>query len=306
MIEVEGLTKIYGNQVVAIEDVTFRVERGQIVGFLGPNGAGKTTTMRILTGYMPPTRGRARIAGYDTVLQSLEARRHIGYLPETVPLYPEMSVRAYLGFMAEIRGVSNRKAAVERAMALTGLEDRADALIGKLSKGYRQRVGLAQAILHNPDVLILDEPTIGLDPRQVREVRELIQELGKTHTILLSTHILAEVQQICDRVLIIHRGRIRADMTLGEALRSRRPDRIFLRVDGADAQVPEALHGLPVVHRVERLERGVYEIQVAPESREDPSPVLAEAIVRRGWRLLELRPVGLTLEDLFLQVTAQD
>jgi ABC-2 type transport system ATP-binding protein len=306
MIEVEGLTKIYGNQVVAIEDVTFRVERGQIVGFLGPNGAGKTTTMRILTGYMPPTRGRARIAGYDTVLQSLEARRHIGYLPETVPLYPEMSVRAYLGFMAEIRGVPNRKAAVERAMALTGLEDRADALIGKLSKGYRQRVGLAQAILHNPDVLILDEPTIGLDPRQVREVRELIQELGKTHTILLSTHILAEVQQICNRVLIIHRGRIRADITLGEALRSRRPDRIFLRVDGADAQVPEALHGLPVVHRVERLERGVYEIQVAPEAREDPSPVLAEAIVRRGWRLLELRPVGLTLEDLFLQVTAQD
>lgn len=306
MIEAEGLTKIYGNQLVAIEDVTFRVERGQIVGFLGPNGAGKTTTMRILTGYMPPTRGRARIAGYDTVLQSLEARRHIGYLPETVPLYPEMSVSAYLSFMAEIRGVPNRKAAVERAMALTGLEDHADALIGKLSKGYRQRVGLAQAILHAPDVLILDEPTIGLDPRQVREVRDLIQELGKTHTILLSTHILAEVQQVCHRVLIIHRGRIRADMTLGEALRSRRPDRIFLRVEGSDHQVPEALSGLPGVHRVERLESGVYEIAVAEGAKEDPSPTVAEAIIRRGWRLLELRPVGLTLEDLFLQVTAQD
>ncbi len=306
MIEAEGLTKIYGNQVVAIEDVTFRVERGQIVGFLGPNGAGKTTTMRILTGYMPPTRGRARIAGYDTVLQSLEARRHIGYLPETVPLYPEMSVRAYLNFMAEIRGLSNRKAAVERAMALTGLEDRADVLIGKLSKGYRQRVGLAQAILHNPDVLILDEPTIGLDPRQVREVRDLIQELGKTHTILLSTHILAEVQQICDRVLIIHRGRVRADMTLGEALRSRRPDRIFLRVEGGDRQVPEILSALPGVRRVERLEPGVYEIEVANNAREDPSPAIAETVMRQGWRLLELRPVGLTLEDLFLQVTAQD
>jgi len=306
MIEAEGLTKIYGNQVVAIEDVTFRVERGQIVGFLGPNGAGKTTTMRILTGYMPPTRGRARIAGYDTVLESLEARRHIGYLPETVPLYPEMRVRDYLSFMAELRGVPNRKAAVERAMALTGLEDRADALIGKLSKGYRQRVGLAQAILHNPDVLILDEPTIGLDPRQVREVRDLIQELGKTHTILLSTHILAEVQQICDRVLIIHRGRIRADMTLGEALRSRRPDRIFLRVEGGDGQVPEALSAVPGVRRVERLEPGLYEIQVAAHAQEDPSPAIAEAVLRRGWRLMELRPVGLTLEDLFLQVTAQD
>ncbi|WP_322798914.1 ABC transporter ATP-binding protein [Thermoflexus sp.] len=306
MIEAEGLTKIYGDQIVAIEDVTFRVERGQIVGFLGPNGAGKTTTMRILTGYLPPTRGHARIAGYDTVLQSLEARRHIGYLPETVPLYPEMSVRAYLSFMAEIRGLSNRKAAVERAMALTGLEDRADTLIGKLSKGYRQRVGLAQAILHNPDVLILDEPTIGLDPRQVREVRDLIQELGKTHTILLSTHILAEVQQICDRVLIIHRGRIRADMTLGEALRSRRPDRIFLRVEGGDRQVPEALSALPGVRRVERLEPGVYQIEVTDNAKEDPSPTIAEAVMRQGWRLLELRPVGLTLEDLFLQVTAQD
>ncbi len=306
MIEAEGLTKIYGNQVVAIEEVTFRVERGQIVGFLGPNGAGKTTTMRILTGYMPPTRGRARIAGYDTVLQSLEARRHIGYLPETVPLYPEMRVRAYLSFMAEIRGVPNRKAAVERAMALTGLEGQADALIGKLSKGYRQRVGLAQAILHNPDVLILDEPTIGLDPRQVREVRDLIRELGKTHTILLSTHILAEVQQICDRVLIIHRGRIRADMTLGEALRSRRPDRIFLRVEGGDRQVPEALEALPGVHYVERLEPGVYEIRVADQAEDDPSPAIAEAVLRRGWRLMELRPMGLTLEDLFLQVTAQD
>ncbi|MCS7251825.1 MAG: ATP-binding cassette domain-containing protein [Anaerolineae bacterium] len=306
MIEAEGLTKVYGNRHVAIEEVTFRVERGQIVGFLGPNGAGKTTTMRILTGYMPPTRGQARIAGYDTVLQSLEARRHIGYLPETVPLYPEMSVRAYLSFMAEIRGLSNRKAAVERAMALTGVEDRADTLIGKLSKGYRQRVGLAQAILHNPDVLILDEPTIGLDPRQVKEVRDLIQDLGKTHTILLSTHILAEVQQICDRVLIIHRGRIRADMTLGEAMRSQRPTRIFLRVEGGDRQVVEALNALPLVRRVERLEPGVYEIAVADSANQDPSPVIAETVIRRGWRLLELRPVGFTLEDLFLRVTSQD
>lgn len=306
MIEAEGLTKIYGNGVVGIEDVTFRVERGQIVGFLGPNGAGKTTTMRILTGYLPPTRGSARIAGYDTVLQSLEARRHIGYLPETVPLYPEMSVRAYLGFMAEIRGVPSRKEAVARAMALTGLEDRADTLIGRLSKGYRQRVGLAQAILHNPDVLILDEPTIGLDPRQVREVRDLIRELGKTHTILLSTHILAEVQQVCDRVLIIHRGRIRADMTLGEALRSRRPDRIFLRVEGADREVLSALGSLPGVQRVERLEAGVFEVQVAADAGDDPRPAIAEAVTRRGWRLMELRPVGLTLEDLFLQVTSED
>ena len=209
MIEVEGLTKRYG-RFTAIENLSFNVERGEIVGFLGPNGAGKTTTMRVLTGYLPPTEGTARIAGHDIFTDSLEARRHIGYMPETVPLYPEMTVRGYLHFMAEIRGVQDRQTAVEEAMRLCHVQDRARDVIGTLSKGYRQRVGLAQALLHRPDVLILDEPTIGLDPIGRMTVWEHVRQLFKDYgtTVFLTTHLMEEADSLCDRVAIMHHGRV--------------------------------------------------------------------------------------------------
>ena len=212
MIEVERLTRYYG-PVPAINDVSFTAHKGEIVGFLGPNGAGKTTTMRMLTGYLPPSSGTARIAGHDIVTDSMAARKLIGYLPESTPLYPEMTVSDYLHFMARLRGVKDRGAAVERVMSQVSIDHRADDLIGHLSKGFRQRVGIAQALVHDPKLIILDEPTIGLDPRQIREVRELIAELRGDHTVLLSTHILPEAQQLCDRILIIKRGQIVAEDT---------------------------------------------------------------------------------------------
>ena len=304
MIQVEGLTKRYGD-VTAIEGLTFHVERGEIVGFLGPNGAGKTTTMRVLTGYLPPTEGTARIAGYDIFTESLEARRHIGYMPETVPLYPEMTVRGYLDFMARIRGVRDRRRAVEEAMALCHVEDRADAIIATLSKGYRQRVGLAQALLHEPDVLILDEPTIGLDPRQIIEVRELIRELGQEQTVLLSSHILPEVSQVCTRVLIIHKGHIVAEDTPeGLTARLQGAARLAIQVARPGPEVEAALAAVPGVEAVEPAGDGRYEITSAPEA--DVRTGVAEAVVRGGWGLLELRPVGMSLEEIFLELTQEE
>src|SRR5512136_787548 len=214
MIRVEGLTKDYGARR-AISDLTFEANQGEIVGFLGPNGAGKTTTMRILTGYMPPTEGTATVAGYDIVSESLEVRKRVGYLPETVPLYTDMTVFNYLKFMADLRHLPNTEEAVTDALDKVGLVDRAEGYIGNLSKGMRQRVGLAQALLHKPEVLILDEPTIGLDPAQIIEVRNLIREIGKERTVLLSTHILTEAQQLCNRILIINKGRIIVEDTPG-------------------------------------------------------------------------------------------
>ncbi len=212
MIRVEGLTKRYG-AISAIEDLTFSVEKGEIVGFLGLNGAGKTTTMRILTGFIPPTAGRASIAGHDVSSESLEARRHVGYLPENAPLYTDVPVRTYLDFVGKVKGLepAARRRQIDEVLAACAIEDAADRLIGRLSKGYRQRVGLAQALLGNPDVLILDEPTSGLDPAQIREIRELIRRLAGERTVILSTHILPEVEMICSRVLIVHRGRLLAD-----------------------------------------------------------------------------------------------
>src|SRR5512142_3213658 len=212
MIQVEGLTKDYGSRR-AIDNLTFNAEKGEILGFLGPNGAGKTTTMRILTGFMPPSSGKATVAGFDVFEQSMETRRRIGYLPESVPLYTEMTVWSYLNFMAELRGVKDREDHVEDVMEAVQITDREDQLIGKLSRGYRQRVGIAQALVHNPEVLILDEPTVGLDPKQIIEVRDLIKNLAGNRTIILSTHILPEVQQICTRVLIINKGKIVAEDT---------------------------------------------------------------------------------------------
>ena len=304
MIDVEDLSKSYGPRM-AVDDISFHVERGEIVGFLGPNGAGKTTTMRMLTSYLPPTEGRASIGGFDTFSQSLEARRRIGYLPETVPLYPEMAVADYLDFMAALRKVPNRRTAVQRAMEATHVEDRARMNIGKLSKGYRQRVGLAQALVHDPDVLILDEPTIGLDPRQIIEVRELIKGLAGQHTILISTHILPEVEQVCSRVLIIHRGKLVAEDTpknLGARLRG--AERIGLQVTGDRAKLQAALAAVPGVQSVRAVNEGRYEVAVTPG--QDLRAQLAETVVKGGWGLLELAPVGMSLEEIFLQLTQEE
>lgn len=306
MIEVEHLTKRYG-ALTAIEDVSFHLNQGEIVGFLGVNGAGKTTTMRILTGYMPPSEGRASIAGYNVLTQSLEARRRMGYVPETVPLYTEMAVYEYLDYMARLRGLRQRREArIYRAMELVAVDRLAGRIIGTLSKGQRQRVGIAQAIVHNPDVLILDEPTIGLDPRQIREVRQVIRDLGRQHTILLSTHILPEVAQVCDRVIIISNGRVRADMTIGEATRGDIPERITARVTGPADDVLAALRALPHVADVHVAPDGSFEVTRAAADLVDVRPAVAGLVASRGWSLFELRASGLALEDLFLSITGED
>jgi ABC-2 type transport system ATP-binding protein len=289
---------------VAIEDVSFHVPRGEVLGFLGPNGAGKTTTMRILAGYMPPSAGRASVAGHDVFHDSLEVRRRLGYLPETVPLYTEMTVAGYLNFMARLRGIDDLAAHVERAMAQVDIQDRADDLIGHLSKGYRQRVGLAQALVHNPEVIILDEPTIGLDPKQIIEVRELIRGLSGERTVILSTHILPEVSQLCERVLIISSGRIVAEDTPEElTARLAGAERIRVAVGPEADGVVEVLSAIDGVEGVTAAGDGQYDVMCALGV--DVRPVLARRIVDRGWPLLELRPVGMSLEDVFLQLTTE-
>jgi ABC-2 type transport system ATP-binding protein len=304
MIDVEHLCKDYGS-FRALDDVSFHVERGEIVGFLGPNGAGKTTTMRILTGYMPPSEGEARVAGFDVFEESLEVRRRIGYLPESVPLYTEMSVWAYLNYMASLRRVSDRERAVMRAMQSCHIDDRADSLISKLSKGLRQRVGLAQAILHEPEVLILDEPTIGLDPKQIIEVRELIQEIGREHTVILSTHILPEVSQTCNRVLIINEGKIVAEGTPDElTARLQGTSRVLVQVGQEASDMPNTLSNVEDVVDVQPQGEGRYEVTCA--ANVDRRPQLARAVVEGGWDLLELRTVGMSLEDIFLELTTDD
>ncbi len=303
MIQVQDLTKTYGD-FTAIRNVSFQVERGEVLGFLGPNGAGKTTTMRILTGFMPPTSGRVKVAGYDVFENSLEARRHIGYLPENVPLYPEMTVAGYLDFVAALRDVPNRKDAVERVVDALGLEDRADTIIAKLSKGYRQRVGLAQALIHDPDVVILDEPTIGLDPKQIIEVRELIRNLGGEHTVILSTHILPEVSQVCSRVLIINEGQIVAEDT-PERLTARLKggERVFLHVANGPSDPCQVLAAIDGVQEIAEVGDGHYEVTCA--LGQDLRPVLARTLIEHGWDLLELRPIGMSLEEIFLKLTTE-
>jgi len=301
MIHATGLTKDFGSRR-AIENLTFEAHQGEVVGFLGPNGAGKTTTMRILTGYMPPTYGAAQVAGFDVISESLEVRRRVGYLPETVPLYPEMTVYEYLKFMADLRHLPNGDDMVDAALDLVKMEDRADGYISNLSKGMRQRIGLAQAMLHRPEVLILDEPTIGLDPAQVVEFRNTIRDVGKERTVLLSTHILSEAQQLCDRVLIINKGRIVAEDT-PENLQSRLvgTEQVVLRVKG------EANDLLPIIARIDGVQNakihpnGELEFQFAPGA--DVRPAVARATIKAGYDLLELHPVGLSLEEIFLQLT---
>ena len=308
MIEVEHLTKRYG-QVTAVSDISFQVNKGEILGFLGPNGAGKTTTMRVLTGYMPPTEGRAKIAGFDVMDQPLEAKRRTGYLPETPPLYPEMTVREYLDFVAKIKGVAprDRAARVQQVMGRTWIADMAQRACGKLSKGYRQRVGLAQALIHNPDVLILDEPTAGLDPKQIIETRRLIKELAGDHTIVLSTHILPEVSQTCQRVVIINKGRLVAvDTPDNLTRRLKGSSTIFVQVDDARAgEARVALEKVPGVVRVMPSD-GAGAFEVEGESGRDVRRELARAVVLGGWDLLELRPTRVSLEDIFLTLTTEE
>ena len=310
MIEVDHLTKEYG-RVRAVSDVSFRVERGEVLGFLGPNGAGKTTTMRILTGFMPPTEGKATVAGFDVLEQPVEAKRRTGYLPETPPLYPDMAVSEYLDFVAKIKGVppANRRTRVKEVMERTRIADMASRACGKLSKGYRQRVGLAQAIIHNPDVLILDEPTAGLDPKQIIETRQLIKELGGDHTIVLSTHILPEVSQTCGRVVIINKGKVVAvDTPDNLTARLRGAESMYLQVDASGTDAAAALRRVPGVTRVTEADRRdrLVGYEVESEHGHDIRRELSKAVVNAGWGLLELRPMRMSLEEIFLSLTTDE
>src|SRR5215831_6236047 len=310
MIKVEGLTKRYA-RTVAVDNISFEVEKGQIVGFLGPNGAGKTTTMRVLTCFLPPTSGTANVAGYDVVEHPMEVKKRIGYLPETPPVYPEMEVHEYLRFVGGLKGIpsSDIGRRVDEVVGRCAIGDVRTKLIGKLSKGYRQRVGLAQAIIHNPDVLILDEPTSGLDPKQIIEIRELLRQLSGDHTIILSTHILSEVEHSCDRVIIISQGALVAqDSVANLTNRLRGSEAVCVEV-GSGPGAGEVQHRLEQVSGVSRV--------VAKEPR-DGSLVfeceslsgrhiradLARSVVQAGWNLQELRAVGVSLEEIFLQLTA--
>ncbi len=305
MIRVENLTKYYGKRR-AVDNISFNVEKGEIVGFLGPNAAGKTTTMRILTGFLMPTRGDIWVAGHDMLSHSLEARQHIGYLPEAIPLYSDMTVRSYLDFLARLRGLDKikTKARIEEVVDICHLEEYIDVIIGKLSKGFRQRVGVAQAIIHEPEVLILDEPTIGIDPIQVAMTRQLIKELGKDRTILISTHILPEVSMICERVIIIHEGRIVAEDRI-ENLSSMigGPKRIKLEVEGPVEKIAERLRQIKGVHQVSH-QNTHYIVECSKE--QDPRGKIMETIVQSGWTLLSMESLEMSLEDIFLKLTTEE
>ena len=306
MIEVENLTKRYGRHT-AVDGISFRVNKGEILGFLGPNGAGKTTTMRILTCYLPATEGTARVAGFDVFEQPLEVKRRVGYIPETPPLYPDMDVDAFLDFCAKIKGIpaGQRKARIDEAVEKCRVGDVRRTLIGRLSKGYRQRVGLAQAILANPEVLILDEPTAGLDPKQIIETRELIKGLGGDHTIILSTHILPEVSMTCGRVVIINKGKVVAEDTpdnLTHRLKGAATLRVELRGDAGTAE--SALRGVPGVLAVRPAGGGAFEVEAA--SGADVRADVARAVIGKGLDLVGLTQAGMSLEEIFLHLTTTE
>jgi ABC-2 type transport system ATP-binding protein len=311
LIEVQGLTRYYADRP-AIQDLTFSVPRGQVLGFLGPNGAGKSTTMRILTGYLGPSSGTASVAGFDLVAHSLEARRRIGYLPETTPLYKEMRVASFLGMMCRLRGVApaKRRARVDESIEVCGLADRRHEVIGRLSRGLRQRVGLAQAIVHDPEVLILDEPTAGLDPAQTRETRELIKALGREHTIVLSSHILPEVSATCERVLIINNGRLVADDTpanLARTVAGAQGGEIEMVVEGDQGEIERRLGALPGVETVtvDAAGEGGWRV-IVKASKADMRDELARAVVEAGFGLRELSARTLSLEDVFMHLTTEE
>ena len=315
MIKVEGVTKRYARNI-AVDGISFEVNKGEIVGFLGPNGAGKTTTMRILTCFLPPTSGAAQVAGFDVMQQPLEVKKRIGYLPETPPLYPEMEVIEYLQFVGRLKGIAKADLGkrVDEVIERCALGDVRTRLISKLSKGYRQRVGLGQAIIHNPDVLILDEPTAGLDPKQILDTRGLIRSLAGEHTIILSTHILPEVEQTCEKVIIINKGRLVATDTVSNLTnRLRGSEAVAVEVAGRNGvlekgQVQQRLEQLAGVSRVIQKDTRDNRLLFEVESLQGRSvrADLARSVIESGWDLLELRPVGLSLEDIFLQLTATD
>lgn len=303
MISVQNLTKDYGLHR-AIDHLNFTAEKGEVLGFLGPNGAGKTTTMRILTGYMPPTSGTATIDGLDVMDDSLKVRQKVGYLPETVPLYEDMRVTDYLEFMGKLHKVPEIEDRVDEVLIQIGMDERSHSLIKNLSKGMRQRVGLGQALLHHPDVLILDEPTIGLDPKQIKEVRTLIRNIGKERTVMLSTHILSEAQQICDRVIIINKGKIVAEdapENLQNRLSSMRT--VYVRVKNRTDQAMTLIREVPGVLAVKALETGRIEVENARE--QDARPDIAKKLVDGGFELLELTPETVNLENIFLKLTRE-
>jgi ABC-2 type transport system ATP-binding protein len=303
MIEVQDLTKKYG-ELTAVRNLSFKVETGKIWGLLGPNAAGKTTTMRILTGYLPATEGKASVAGFDVFEQPNEVKKAIGYLPEVVPLYPEMTVAGYLGFVAAIKQVpaAKRKGAVAKVLRSAALEDVKGRLIKNISRGYKQRVGIAQAMIHDPQVLIMDEPTIGLDPAQIKEIRELIKSLRSEHTVLLSTHILAEVTQVCDGVVIINDGRLMASGSLEELTASfRRKEGVMVKVRRGGEEAAEAARRIPGVGNVS-VEGN--EVRIEWSAGRDLRDEVARLAVERGLGLLEMRPVAMNIEDLYLQVVS--
>ena len=313
MITVNGLTKRYAH-TTAVDQISFEVKQGQIVGFLGPNGAGKTTTMRMLTCFLTPTSGTATVAGFDILEQPLEVKKRIGYLPETPPVYPEMRIAEYLSFVGQLKGLSGSqlRTRVDYACERCAVADVRNKIIGKLSKGYRQRVGLAQAIIHNPDVLILDEPTAGLDPKQINETRDLIKSLAGDHTIILSTHILPEVSQTCEQVIIINKGRIVAtDSVSNLQQRARAGESVLVEVAGRNGSLEpavvqrklEQIAGVSrVISKADGQKRVIFEVEATKTVRGD----VARAVVESGWDLNELRPAALSLEEIFLQLTGSE
>jgi ABC-2 type transport system ATP-binding protein len=304
MIRVKSLCKDFGSRR-AVDDLTFSAEKGEILGFLGPNGAGKTTTMRMLTGYMPPTSGTAEIGGFDVLENSLDVRKLVGYMPESVPLYNDMTLMEYLTYMGEFHRIPDLDDRVDEVLEKVHLDDRAGGYIGNLSKGMRQRLGLAQAILHRPEVLILDEPTIGLDPAQIIEVRNIIREIGKDHTVMLSTHILTEVQQVCNRVIIINKGRIVAEDTpTGLQERLTGADRVQVKIKGDAKDLLPLVTPLPGVINAE-VKSGD-EVEISMAAGQDVRPQIASAIVKNNIGLLEMKANNLSLEDIFMQLTQDD
>ena len=313
VIEVSHLTKYYGN-FPAVHDISFNINKGEVVGFLGPNGAGKTTTMKVLTGFMPPTGGTVKIAGYDALENSLEIREKIGYLPESVPLYTDMTVTEYLSFMGSIRGMKKNKLSNQIANVIEQcrLGDYRHTIIGKLSKGYRQRVGVAQAVIHEPEVLVLDEPTIGIDPIQVVETRKLIKELGENdRTLILSTHILPEVSMLCKRILIIHQGKIVAEDTPDNlSSRLKGAEQISIEVKGPEKQIQQTIEKINGVEFVKIMgniaSKNIYSYMVQVEQNLDLRSTISKTIINNGWELLKLQNVDMSLEEIFLKLTTQE
>ncbi|MCK5255514.1 MAG: ATP-binding cassette domain-containing protein [Deltaproteobacteria bacterium] len=311
MIEVENLTKYYG-EIRGIEDVSFSIKKGEITGFLGPNGSGKTTTMRILTCFFPPNSGRARVAGYDVIENPIEVRRRIGYVPETVPLYPDMKVKTYLNFVAEAKRMEKgqRRRKINEIMEQCGILGVSHRLVGNLSKGYRQRVGLAQALINDPEVLILDEPTIGLDPKQVVEIRQFIKNLAGERTIILSTHILSEVSMTCERVIIIHEGKIVAVDTPENLMgRLQKTSRTLIQIEGGQQEVKDKLKTIPgVINILEKGESspGVFFYEVESEKEREISGALSYLVYSNNWKLVEMRAMKMSLENIFIELTKED